>query len=297
MVSPQDDAPPSAPGGGVRELGYRGYKGERLAPDQNIGVLCRYGLHLAWSSWLTKVAVFLSPLPGLALIVVQLFRWYLASKGAEIHPDPAGDSLAFLARLQIVIFATLVTLGGGATAIVDDKRARAFAFFFAKPVTPRHYVIGRVVASGTFVLLVTAPILTLYAAVLVATGPQADRLDQIGLVIASFLHCTVVAIVLGAASVAISSLGTSRAVNMTSWALLLVVPASIAAVFASPNQLSWPALLSLPHMLFQIGDAFYKAQSQQHAAQLWLSVLILAIVGFASVWQIHRAVQNVEVIS
>jgi ABC-2 type transport system permease protein len=297
----------------IRDLGYRPYEGPRLPPTNNTWVMFRQGLRRAWGSWLVKIATFLSVGPVLVMAAyVVIVRYFVATMAAGEQPDPVAPAslLDTLFAVQFVAFVSMVTLGAGASAIAEDLTHRAFQFYFAKPVTSVQYLGGRVLAVGVWVFALTfVPAVALEIA-LVGTAPMVNEdasaaiLEPLGLLVPSFALALIVATVMSTTSVALSSLSKSRALTMSAWLVLLVVPHIVALVVdavargSSRGEEGWPWLYlgSLYGLIGTISDALFKIDRDSllewyHAAP----VLALAVLG--ACWLAFHRLGRAEVIT
>src|SRR5688572_4613509 len=128
----------------VRDLGYKPYEGTRLPPSHNAWVMFRHGLSRAWESWLVKLAVVLGFLPALIHIAGIAFIGYMGRQGLELSENglEINESVATMLSYQLWLFASAITLGAGASTLTEDAAFKTFPFYFAKPVTPVHYLVG-----------------------------------------------------------------------------------------------------------------------------------------------------------
>lgn len=280
----------------IRDLGYRPYEGVRLPPTHNTWVMLRQGLMRAWASWMVKVAVFLCIVPALLIgTVVAARRLLFNEMGADAESVPE-DAIFFgvsVMRLvftaQTWLFVSLVTAGAGSTAVAEDFSFKAFQFYFAKPVTQVQYFIGRVLAVAIFVFLVTFVPAMLVNLVLAATAPPTVRLSDLGLVVPSLVHSLLLAVVMSTLSVAISSLSASRALTLSAWLFLFLVPHVVALVIdgiASMNDgpgWPWLYLASFTGLLGIVADELFKAQGEEPLLHWYFALPVLLVyVGAAS---------------
>ena len=108
------------------------------------------------------------------------------------------------------------------------------------------------------------------AGILVGLVEDTARLSTLGLLLPTFFQCLLIAVVCGCASVGVSSIGASRALTMSAWLLLFIVPQVVALVVEGISDWPWMRLLSLPALLEVTGDAFFQVDrtddlSWQHA--------------------------------
>lgn len=244
----------------IRDLGYRPYEGERLPPTNNVRVLLRHGLVRAWGSLLVKLAVFLGILPAAGFVLIAVITTLTArAQGAPVETLlDAPKLLKSLLMIQVWVFVFPATIGAGASSIAEDLAQRAFQFYFAKPVTPAQYLAGRMGAVGLVSLaLVLVPALLL-AAALVALGGKELLVERLGLVIPALIQCVLVALVMGTASVGVSSVGKSRALTASAWILLFLVPYVVSVLVFQIGHVAWLQLASIPALLEVVNDALFK---------------------------------------
>ncbi len=284
----------------LRDLGYRPYEGERLSPAHNSWVLFRYGVARAWASVLVKLSAFFGWVPGaLGLVGVAIF-YYMSRNGAvanadDVHPE---QWVAMLLAAQMWLFGAPVSLGAGASAIAEDFTYRAFQFYFAKPVTPTQYLLGRVSAVSMLVFaLCFGPALFLVTGFALA-APEGLRLEWGGLVFPALVQSIAIAAVFGAASVGVSSISKSRALTMSTWILLLLVPHVVAAVVDALGDFPWLRLASIPAMLDILGDALLHVDGDAGGPLAWYHALVALAVWTAgsATLALHR-LRNAEVIA
>ena len=275
----------------IRDLGYRPYVGERLPASHNTLVLLRQSMRRAWASWLVKVAAFLGWLPT----AVGLGFFYILPMISDAEIEP-GMVLAETFAWQTWLILSLVTLGAGSAAIAEDFQFKSFQFYFAKPVTTVQYLGGRIGAVFVWVFLLLAIPGTIL--VLMATGSAAegDRLATLGLVLPMLIQSTLMAWVLATASVGTSSLSKSRALTMTAWMLLFIVPHVLSAIVNAVADWPWMRLISIPALLQEMSSALFKVDDQNDIT--WAHALpILLAISFGGVALAHRRLRQAEVIA
>jgi hypothetical protein len=246
----------------VRDLGYKPYEGERHPASHNWVVMLRHGLRRAWGSWLVRIAVVLGWGPAVVVAGLVFFQFRMAQEAPpeamETIVSPSGIVLLGLLTIQMWLFATMASLGAGAGAIAEDLTHRAFQFYFAKPVTPQQYLLGRIgaVALVCFLLLFIPGVIGVAA--VTAFGPREDMLSRAGLLLPTLLHCVVIAVALAGVSVGISSLSRSRALTMSAWIMVFLIPEVLASTVHAITEWPWLGLASLPKLLGLVGGALFK---------------------------------------
>ncbi len=283
----------------LRDLGYRPYEGERLPPSHNAWVLFRYGVSRAWASVLVKLSAFFGWVPGaIGLLGVGLF-FYLERKGQVADPDQVHPEqwVARLLYAQMWLFGFAVSLGAGAGAIAEDFTYKAFQFYFAKPVTPLQYLFGRVLAVAALVFaLCFLPSLFLVGGLALAAPPEL-RLEWASLFFPALVQSLAIAVVLAAASVGVSAVSKSRALTMSSWILLLLVPHVVATVVDALGDFPWLRLASIFGMLDVVGDALLHVERAESELEWYHAVVALAAWVVGSVTLALHRLRDAEVIT
>ncbi|HJL17370.1 MAG TPA: hypothetical protein RMH99_17005 [Sandaracinaceae bacterium LLY-WYZ-13_1] len=285
----------------VRDLGYRAYEGELLPSSHNSWVLLRYGLWRIWGSWVNKIVVFFFWFPCVVYVGLALFRYFIV--GPEMPPEaveeggwfagPPGEWMRYLTAAQFWFFAIPVTLRSGAGIVAGDLSHKAYQFYFAKPVTAVQYLIGRAAALALFLFgLIFVPTLIL-ALVFVGTGPEDQMLERLGLLLPAFLDALVIATSLSVLAVGVSAISKSRALTLTAWVVLLVVPFALGMLVEQIGEVEWMHAISVPGLLWSLGDGLYKVHDSWeqlkwfHAAPLLLA--LCAGAGYFAYVRISRA--------
>lgn len=289
----------------IRDLGYRPYEGKRLPPSNNTWVMLRHGLGRAWGSWLVKVSGFLCWVPPL-IMGAYIGIHYMAANSMDrmgngqmrgvVEPLDGGDLLHSLYGWQLWIFGLMISLGAGASAISEDFTHRAFQFYFAKPVTPQQYLLGRVMAVGIWIFSILFVPGFLVTMLLVGTATPDARLENLGLMLPALLHALLVSATIAIGAVGVSSLSKSRALTMSAWILLFLVPWVLATIVDAVGEWPWLKLVSLPALLSVMGDTLFKVTRED--ALRWYHALPILVAFIAGSLQMARMrLRGAEVIT
>lgn len=283
----------------VRDLGYRPYEGERLPASNNSKVLLRHGLSRAWGSWLVKIAAFVGWIPPVvACAIVGMMFWVAqqAPPGAEVPEMQAASAVRTLFTWQVWLFVTMVTIGAGAAAIAEDLQFKAFQFYFSKPVTPPQYLIGRIGAVAFWVFMMTFPGALLLVLILVGTAPEELRLERMGLILPTTFYAAIIALVTASGSVGLSSLSKSRALTMSAWIVLFLVPHALGAIVNAVSGWPWILLISIPELLNVVGDALFKIEPETDL-RWYHSAPVLALIVIGGIALALTRIRKAEVIT
>jgi hypothetical protein len=288
----------------VRDLGYRAYEGELLPASHNTWVMLRYGLWRIWGSWVNKLVVFFFWIPLAFYVVAALARW--AILGPEVPPEPEDGNwwlsppaewMRYLTAAQFWFFVVPVTLRSGAGIIAGDLNNKAYQFYFAKPVTPVQYLLGRSAALAIFLFALIFLPTALLALVFVGTGPEAQVWERAGLLLPALLDALVVAASTSMLAVGVSALSKSRALTLTAWVVLLIVPFALGTLVEQIGEVEWMHVISLPGLLWALGDGLYKvSESWDQLKWFHAAPLLVALTAGAGYFAYQR-VSKAEVIT
>lgn len=276
----------------LRDLGYRPYQGPRLSPSTSTWVMFRYGLRRAFDSTLLKLLYAAAVLPMLGITGLAILQIRFA--GPEDFEFEAFVSTAL--TVQTWFFVGTSALLAGSTAIAEDLQNKAFPFFFAKPLTPAQYLLGRVLA----IVVVLLPLMLVPGAFVVlgftAMAPSGIQGEAIGFILPVILHSILVAVVCASVSVGISATTKNRAITMSLWIVLWIVPKIVASIVRLASQQAWLDLTSVPAMLGVCSDALLHQSEPgdlgSHYAVAGLAAISVAALVFAT----HR-LEKAEVVS
>lgn len=223
-----------APEGAARilETGYRRYAGVRLGTAHAVWTLARHTFERimgmrrpARYKILPVVTILIAYLPAIAFIGITA----LIPPGRVINvvPDPGGYYPFVTAAL--ILFATL----SAPEALCPDKRSRVLGIYLASPLSRRTYLVAKVMAVATAVLLVTMgpPLLLLVGEALQNAGPRGftafvETLSQ------TILSGACLAVMFTSISLVIPSLTDRRAFASAGGILVILGSTAISNVLA-----------------------------------------------------------------
>jgi hypothetical protein len=197
---------------------------------------------------------------------------------------------------QFWVFVSMISVGAGAAVIAEDTAFKAFSFYFAKPVTPPQYLGGRVAAVAIFCFLVAFIPALLLTLTIVGFSPAELRLERTGVILPALLYSLLISIVVSTASVGLSALSSSRALTMTAWLCLLLIPHVIALIVDAIADWPWLYLLSIWEMLSVVGDALFKIEPTTDL-RFWHALPVLVVVTVGGIALAYRRVRSAEVIA
>jgi ABC-type multidrug transport system fused ATPase/permease subunit len=171
--SPSVDAA-ATPRGTVHDLGYKRYVGTRLPQSSRWQVIMRQQISYAWKTWwrykLAMVgAVIATLVSGAVMYIAADTLMRVLGRGRGGVAVKFVDGILPLSVMWYCKLGFIASMTVAASVITSDVRTGAFSFYFARPVRPWDYVVGKVVG------------LLALAALLVLAGPVLLALLRIGL--------------------------------------------------------------------------------------------------------------------
>ena len=274
----------------LRDLGYRPYEGDRRDASKNYSVMLRLSLRRAWRSWMVKLTLLFCWVPTFAFVgALMMF-------GADRLEAWLGNLL----HVQWLLFVFPISLFAGAGAIAYDLENNAFAYLFAKPVTPAQYVFGRV--GAVFVLCTTVSTLPMVVLGLVLTMFRAEQGTEAVVAAvssAAYAGAASLAISLFMATIAVglSALSRSRTLTLSAFTVLLVVPLGMAWLTTQVAEWPWVKLASPVSSMSLLVDAclgLLPEDSPVRVMHVIPTILGLTLGGLALA---YRRVREVEIIA
>jgi len=288
----------------IRDLGYKRYDGPRLPHRSRYRVLIGRTLSLAWASGLVKTAMILGMFPMVVCGVVIFFKVKamqmiasqpMAAAAAGIKLDDASSWVFYCVYWCQLWFAFAMSVLVAAPAVSDDVRTGAFQFYFARPISRNHYLVGKMVPVGLLITIVCAApglALVLLRLGLCKTGAEAMKvLPMLG---STILYTLVYAATLALPPVALSALSRRSGTMQGAWAALFFFPWVLGEGMAAATGVSYAVLVSIPTNLRLLGQYLY-GMEPSYAIPWYYPAAVLAalLVGSAAVL-LHR-LDKVEV--
>jgi hypothetical protein len=213
--------------GAIHDLGYQRYLGSRRAQSTRWRVIVRNQVAQAWKTWWRfKMAV------GFAVIAMIVFGALIYVR--HFFPESGRGSLLTIDGLLTMstrwfcYAAFLVGLTVASGAIAGDAQVGAFTFYFARPVRPIDYVLGKFGGLFLLQLIVIAAPLTLLAAFRCGMVDSTDELLRTLPIVGKALAAGVIgAAVYAAVPLAISSLVVRRRNAIAMWATFYMIVCNI----------------------------------------------------------------------
>jgi ABC-2 type transport system permease protein len=287
--------------GAILDRGYQPYSGRHTPEATRWQVIAGRTLKLAARQWWAILLLCATVIP---LLVAALRMWFMSKVAAVTGGTPPGGMLEPLDSYVMLpggtmTLAFLLALFAGAAQVADDARAGAFQFYFARPVTRDQYLVGKVVPVVTLTLFITLVPSLLLALLRLALVPTSELVHKLPLVGAALVLGTLEALVLAVPAVAVSSLSKRRAWVQGGYAILFLLPWVVGGIFVRVTRSAWPALLSVPAHLENLGYTMFRLAPPDDARLLpaWVSALFFVLLVGGSLALLRRRLAAVEVVA
>ncbi|MFT4649095.1 MAG: ABC-type transport system involved in multi-copper enzyme maturation permease subunit [Glaciecola sp.] len=158
--------------------------------------------------------------------------------------------------LQVEQFFAFLTLAWyGSSLIADDRRLSANLLYFARPITPLRYILGKFGTAGAFGLFtLLAPALLICAQAAISSPDWVFLTDNYGVIVAVFGFCILWMLVMSSVILAISSCFKRRSLALVCSFIFLFLTSGISQVLAEGTDIANYNLLSLLHNLQAISE-------------------------------------------
>ncbi len=288
------------PHGTIRDRGYKPYTGTFTSEASRWSLIAKRMLKMGAKQAWVIVMLSLSGLPGLVYGVAMYIRLKMAQRGLPVgSPDDyVYDMIVQPYGTLLLAFLTALFAGGGAVA--DDARAGTFQFYFARPVTREQYLVGKLLPPVVLVFIVSAGPAVLVAILRLLLAPTtSEAIAELMLPVKALGLGAITALTLGVTVVALSSLSRSRGYVQGGFAALFLLPWILGSIFVNVTRSPWPAILSLPAHLDNIGRAWFGVapSDTDRVMPIWVSAVVLTALICGSMAILRRRLAAVEVIA
>ncbi len=282
----------------IRDMGYQPYEGELLPHRGRFWTIARRVLQQAWAARSVKLTLLASLFPMVAcgaVMYIQLKVKTIAGQHIKMDLDDADQLIFILYYWCQIWFAFGLGQRVGAPAIADDVRTGAFSFYFSRPVSRAHYVIGKIMPVALLVGVAStlpAVLLVLFRLSLATDG--ADAWVALKLLASTVALTPFYLGLMAALPVCLGSLSSkSRAVQFI-WAGVFFFSWIMGEGIATASEEPTVALLSLPTNLLLIAQHLY-GMPLKFDLPLYYPAGVLAGVIALAVWLLMRRLERVEI--
>jgi len=277
----------------IHDRGYRRYGGRREPRGRAWWVIARAGLleRVRERRFLALLLFAWSP------FIVRAVQIYVSANftQASFLAPSAGTFREFLDQQSLFLF--FVTIYAGSGLIANDRRANALQVYLSKPLTRMEYVAGKLLTLSIFLTAVTwAPAMLLLLLQVMFAGSTAFVRDNLFLVPAITVFCSIQVLVSSLAMLALSSLSRSRRFVAIMYAgVIFFAAATYQVLRAVTGSTAW-AWISPEDTFDVLADAIFRVAAGT-AMPLPAAVLALAVLAAGSAFILERRVRAVDIVT
>jgi ABC-2 type transport system permease protein len=216
--------PVGSAGARILDRGYRSYEGPRRGRSGAVWSLTRHSLQRvlglrrpAATKILPGLAAFIAYVPAIVFVGIAVLFDQVIARQPDVLPD-YGDYYGFISA-AIVVFTAFVA----PEALCPDRRTSMLGLYLASPLTRLTYLLGKALAVGAALALVTLgpPLFLLVARTVSGSGP--DGPTELASIFGKVVLAGVgVALLPAALSLAIAGTTTRKAAASAAIILVLV---------------------------------------------------------------------------
>jgi hypothetical protein len=280
----------------IHDLAMGRYAGERVPPARRYRAIAANVVGVAWRGRvLTKIAVVASAAitlaAGFAMYILRNQLFDMARvRGAQI---PKAEQIVFIAEPVFEVVAFVLALLFATAAIANDLKLGAFQFYFARPIRPRDYVLGKILGLA---LLVGIPMFAGPVALALVRLVLADSLAS-ALAVWRVVPAAIALGIAGTAAYVLPAAGLGalvgkRQLAQASFAIYWIVisPAAFGLSFAL--RMPWVRLVSVPNDLSVIGFWLFNLRPDDGSPPALASAIALAVLCAAGLFSVWRRVDR-----
>jgi ABC-2 type transport system permease protein len=288
VVSPPPPPPPlAAQRGTIHDLGYGTYSGPRSGPWTRTWIIAREVFRTGWKNpWLRRCMWLSFMVVAVWGVIIFLQNQNQGVKQLEMAKLflPRVDTYVMWAVTRSLVF--IGVLAGaivGAGSVSDDLRAGAFQFYFARPLRPQQYVLGKLMGViMTVGLVVLMPAVALALVRVVMESRVEVMMRALPVIPRTAALAGVVTLAISALAVLMSSLTPRRIYAQASFTLLVFVTFAISLPLALALKNVNVRLLSLRDAVEGFGYGLFTRWGFDHTwAPPWKASLFVLLGVFA----------------
>ena len=297
--SSEPKAAQDSPSPTIHDLGYRRYHGPRTPHTRRYIAVLRLSLRQSMKWWLWLIVSFAVAQVAVFAAVMYFLGRAAAIPDAGLSADAIKPDFLVLKLLTewygVIPLTFLVGLFAGGPAIADDARTGGFQFYFSRPVSKEHYLLGKLLAVCGLTCLISSGPVVLLCLVRVAMVPPNLIAATLLLLARGVLVGLIVGITLAVPVVALSSLSSSRGIVQGGWAAVFLLSWVVGRIVASLTSSPWPALISLPTDLHVVAAAIF-GERLPDSVPVWSAALFLGALIAASLVLLRARLRSAETI-
>jgi len=286
----------------IREKGYTHWDGALAKRRFPWTPITRTGIRLAFRKKGFKLAFASAFLPAFIALGglyvserLEDFKGLVQSNRVLLKIDPAYFQL-FLTGYFLYFILIVVLAFAGAGLVAEDLKHNALQLYFARPLSKKDYVLGKMSVVAFFVILLTGlPWILLVVFKLIFAGNLAFLAAYPWLPLSILGYSALLTVFFGSYALLLSaSSRNTRYVIVLIFGVFYfsgVLSAILRGIFGSP----YMVLFSLPENLRQAGAALFGGKLPHAVPAAWSFLVLAGICALAAI-VLARKVRSVEVI-
>jgi ABC-type transport system involved in multi-copper enzyme maturation permease subunit len=229
----------------IYDLGYKRYEGTRRPQSTRWQAITRDLLRHGWKKW-WRWKLFI----GLSVVITAGLGAFLVFTKSDALGDfsssgvviKAVDQIVFLSFRWYMQVCFFLSLPMGAWVVSTDLRSGAFTFYFARPVRPGDYILGKLVALWLVqASVILVPLLIIAGIRIGLSSSQQEIIDNLGYLPKALLMGTAAALLYSSISLMFSSMFDKPWLNVLAWVGYYLLLSTILTAVAL-NVVKVPAL-------------------------------------------------------
>ncbi len=280
----------------LSDLQYTPYAGLRAGTSSRWRVVWRYSLRRVWARRFTRVMLLLAWIPSAVLtgMLAFLYLGALQSDAQLLQNVPLLRWFASLLDWQQWLVLVPLSQAVASTAIERDRHYGVLLFSVARSLTVKHYLLGRALGIGTWMLLLGGLPIVLPWAIAMQMNSSTDPILMLSIPGRALLYVTMVSASLVALAMAVSSYAKQRSSTLWLWSLLLFGPMMLARALTSfADMPAWLQHCSLPGLWQLIQEGLFpSAAATISSTEIILAWGVIALISVFSLGWAHRCLQH-----
>jgi hypothetical protein len=282
----------------IHDLGYRRYHGPRRPQSTRYRVIVRNLLGSAWPGWWR----YKIPLIGCTLLAFVVGAIMFASRHEMVEATGASEVVVPFADSMLVRsfgwfgnWAFIIALTILAGTLSKDFKAGAFEFYFARPVRPIDYTLGKVVGGWLLMLpvvLIGPLLLSIFRLALYEPDEMVNALPWVGL---SVVSGTVAALAYGVVPLAFGAMTRKPRNAIAVYAAFTIVFSmvihGVAFAMKDPDIAAWHLGTAVDAFAVRLFDSDFISESMLPSMNMAITSItthVLAAFGFIY-WRVRAA--------
>jgi ABC-type transport system involved in multi-copper enzyme maturation permease subunit len=272
------------PRGAVHDLGYKRYVGARRPQSTRLQVIARNVIAMGWRGWWRlKVWLIAAGMAVTGLTVAMYVMLFISKNpivqgfaGSGVKELRWADFLLPFSLESLGPFGVIVSFTVVAGLVADDIRSGSFEFYFARPLRPIDYTLGKALGAVLAVgaILFVGPILVALARVGMS-GSAAEIVDALPLVPQAMLAGAAATLAMAIVPLGFSAISARRTHTLGAWAAYYFLFGTVVTATAAAADEPALAALSIDAASSSIAFAVFQVPQVRSAAlpPVWAAAL------------------------